>query len=82
MIEPGGKDAKHINILVELDLTKPLLRGTKLKYKSIKIWVEFRYEQLPTFCYYCGRIGHNERMYLKRKQDIDQKCVLNAQFEG
>lgn len=68
--------------MVELDLTKPLLRGTELKYKQAETWIEFKYEQLPNFCYYCGLIGHSEKMCLKRKQDVDGKCVLYEQFGG
>lgn len=50
--EVGTKEGRHIKILVETDLSKPHIRGTKLKYKMREIWIEFRYKQLPTFCYY------------------------------
>lgn len=80
--ELGGKEERHINIQVELDLTKPLLRGTMLKYKQTEIWVEFKYKQLPIFCYYCGRVDHSEKMCLKRQQDVEQKCVVADQFGG
>lgn len=33
--ESGGREEGHINIKVDLDLTKPLIRGTKL---STKMW--------------------------------------------
>lgn len=35
----GGNKGRHIKMLIELDLTKPLARGTKLKYKQNEIWV-------------------------------------------
>lgn len=66
--ETVGKEGRHIKILAELDLSKPLVRGTKLKYKQSEIWIQFKYEQLPIFCYYCGYIGHNIRMCTKRKR--------------
>lgn len=56
----GGNEGRHIKIMVEIDLTKPLIRGTKLRYKLKEIWIQFRYEQLSTFYYYCGCVGHNE----------------------
>lgn len=80
LVEAGDKEERHVKILVELDLTKPLLRGTRLKYKQIEILVEFKYEQLPMFCFYCGIIGYNERMCSKRKPNISTDCVLKDQF--
>lgn len=54
--------------------------GTKLRCRGSKIWVDFKYERAPIFCYYCGQIGHNEKLYLKRKQDVERNCVLKDQF--
>lgn len=69
-----------MKILVELDLTKPLLRETRLKYKQTNNWVDFKYEQLSIFCFYCSIIGYNERIYSKRKQDLSTDCVRKDQF--
>lgn len=49
IVDVGGRDERHIKILVDLDLKKPQLRGTMLKYKMAKCWVEFRYKKLPVF---------------------------------
>lgn len=80
IIESGGIEERHLKLQVEVDLTKPLQRGTKLKFKQSEIRVEFKYEQLPIFCYYCGQVGHNEKLCLKRKQDVERNCVLTDQF--
>lgn len=82
MIECGGKEERHINVQVEIELAKPLLRGTKLKSKQRKTCIEFKYEQLPIFCYYCGRMGHNEQMCSIRKRDVENNYVLTEQFGG
>lgn len=71
IVEVGGKDERHLKIQVEIDLTKPLLRGTMLKYKMFKIWVEFRHKILPIFCFYCGHMGYNEKQCTKRKHDLN-----------
>ncbi|PNX62781.1 hypothetical protein L195_g061310, partial [Trifolium pratense] len=41
-----------------IDLRKPLKRGTVIKYKGTNLRIFFKYERLPTFCYVCGKIGH------------------------
>lgn len=28
-------------------------------------WVNFKYEKLPNFCFFCGVIGHAEKFCLK-----------------
>lgn len=43
---------KFLRIKVAIDLWKPLKRGGK------KLKVFFKYERLPTFCFACGKIGH------------------------
>lgn len=80
IVDAGGHELRHINILVDIDLTKPLLRGTKLKHKQSECWVEFKYENLPLFCFYCGCIGHNEKGCGQRKIDVTHNKVLQDQF--
>ena len=51
---------RYLRIRVEIDITKPLLRGKILEDDSGKpYWVDFRYEHLPIFCYRCGLLGHS-----------------------
>nr|XP_027087572.1 uncharacterized protein LOC113709019 [Coffea arabica] len=38
----GGKEGRHMKIMAEVDITKPLLRGTKINFKDQAVWVEFR----------------------------------------
>lgn len=80
LVEAGGKEDRHLKVQVEIDIAKPLLRGTMLKFKLAEICVEFRYETLPTFCFYCGHLGHNKKLCTKRKQDLNQNCLLKDQY--
>ncbi|KAL2895967.1 Gag-Pro-Pol polyprotein [Bienertia sinuspersici] len=44
-----------------MKVDKPLSRGTAMKIGGGRIWVDFRYERLPGFCYVCGCLGHSHR---------------------
>ncbi|KAI9119956.1 hypothetical protein K1719_008925 [Acacia pycnantha] len=48
---------------VMLDLRKPLAYGFWLpKPDGRKTWISIKYEKLQTFCYKCGKIGHDNRV--------------------
>lgn len=68
--ETGSKNGRVMKLLVDIDLGKPLLRGTKIKLETKTVWVDFRYEQLPTFCFYCRKVGHQERL-------CEEKCRIH-----
>ena len=54
--------AKFMRIRVDLQLDKPLRRRGKVAGDDgDKFWVSFKYERLPTFCYFCGRMGHDDK---------------------
>lgn len=80
LVEVGGKEGRHIKLLVELDITKPLQRGTKPQFRKQENWVDFRYEQLPDLCFYCGLISHNEKGCCKRKLDVAVNCLMVSQY--
>ncbi|MFQ6662825.1 hypothetical protein Gotur_030547 [Gossypium turneri] len=44
---------------VNLDVQRPLRRGIFVSTAYVsKVWIPFKYENLPIFCFGCGRIGH------------------------
>jgi hypothetical protein len=58
--ERGIAWGRFLRIRVEMDLAIPLMRGCIVQVEETDpVWVDFRYEHLPTFCYRCGIIGHN-----------------------
>ena len=57
----GGKEGRHIKLLVMVDISQPLMRGTTVKMEGKVRWINFRYERCPDFYYTCSKIGHSER---------------------
>lgn len=78
--ESGSKKGIHLKILLEIDFDRPLLRGTKIKCNENSVWVNFKYENLESFYFYCGRVGHMERLCWKRKADANSRKILDGQF--
>lgn len=64
--ESGNKEWRYAKLLVEVDLTQPLLRGTNIRCNGELKWVMFKYENLPFFCFYCGLVGHGEDLVERR----------------
>ena len=51
-----------LRIRVSIDISTPLCRGRLVRMGGPSpTWVDFRYERLPIFCYWCGMVDHDER---------------------
>ncbi|CAA0840771.1 Unknown protein [Striga hermonthica] len=75
--ETGEMGGRLIKILVEMNLKEPIIRGTRINLGTETKWITFRYENLQTFCYYCGLIGHADLNCEKKKEDV--RCMkLNS----
>jgi len=72
----GNRMGKFLRVKVEIDLRKPLKRGTVVKYQGKSLRIYFKYERLPTFCFVCGCIGHQikdcEEMEGKDEIEFDE----------
>lgn len=67
-------------MLVEVILNVPLLRGSKIKMANEKHWVDFKYDQLLVFCFYCGIIGHQDRSCELKVNDAKEGQVTEGQY--
>ena len=48
-------------VRVELDISKPLMRGFALKREGLpSIWIHFMYERVNGVCCSCGIVGHEK----------------------
>jgi hypothetical protein len=57
----GVEWGRCLQIRVYIDLTKLLERGCALAINGKSLWVLFKYENLPQFCYHCGKIYHADK---------------------
>lgn len=65
----------YLRVRVAIDVTKPLKRRMKIRKTGDEwFWISFKYENLPTFCFICGILGHSEkfcsRLFVTREQEI------------
>ena len=53
-----GGDFLRVRVVV--NVSRPLNKGRKvLLGKDGEVWVNFRYEKMPNFCYWCGMVSHD-----------------------
>jgi hypothetical protein len=55
---------EYLRVRIVLDLTKPLSRGRRLKLCDRSIWITFKYEKIPHFCFNFGVIQHGSHGYV------------------
>lgn len=55
---------RYLRLRVRINIRKPLERGRNLLIGGKTVWVSFKYENLPTFCFHCGCILHGAKGYL------------------
>ena len=58
----GFSVGKYLRLHLTIDISKPLCRGRVVRMGGTeKGWVDFRYESLPIFYYWCGKLDHDDR---------------------
>lgn len=80
ILKNRSKNGLLLKLLVEVELEKPLLRGTKLKFDNEFVWAEFRYEKLPTFYFYCEIVGHREKSCDRKMHDSMNSSINEGQY--
>ncbi|KAH7843145.1 hypothetical protein Vadar_013178 [Vaccinium darrowii] len=77
----GSKKGKFVRVRAHVDINLPLKRGCMVRMEASQpFWVEFRYERLPNFCFYCGLVGHDLQSCTKRFSDMNDNSLQNAQY--
>lgn len=54
--------ATFLRMRMDIEVDKPLRRTIKIggRGEGNKVLARISYDRLPTFCYFCGRLGHSE----------------------
>lgn len=85
-VDIGGKGfsvSKYLRVRIVVDITQPLCRGRSVRMGGGKAgWVDFRYERLPIFCYWCGIPEHDDRdcpLWISSKKSLGTE---DKQFLG
>ena len=64
-----------------MDITQPLCRGRMVRIGGTPPrWVDFKYERLPIFCYWCGKVDHDERDCIQWIQSKETLRSEDKQF--
>lgn len=73
-----------VQLKVEINLEKPLKRGIKVRIgEGEPSWLPITYARLSSFCYYCGKLGHNIKdceMTQSQTEDIGEKELPYGDF--
>ena len=57
--EKGFCLGNFMRIRVTINISNPLCKGRKVRLGGLsQIWVDFKYERMPIFCYLCGMVTH------------------------
>ncbi|KAM6543328.1 hypothetical protein CsatB_007775 [Cannabis sativa] len=65
----------YLRIRVKIPLEKPLKKKKKLEMQGgLVCHVTFKYEDLPTFCFICGVLGHTEK-FCERLFDTPKEMI-------
>ncbi|XP_075674845.1 uncharacterized protein At4g02000-like [Castanea sativa] len=64
----------YLWIRVLVDISTPLCRGRLVRMGGpLPTWVDFKYERLPIFCYWCGLVDHDEKdcmQWMRSKESL------------
>lgn len=71
-----GEWRDYMRVRVTLDPDKPLKRRTKIRQSGEKwFWINFKYENVPNFCFICGLLGHSEKFCSKLFDTPEQELT-------
>jgi hypothetical protein len=79
--EANAEGGMAMRIRVSMDVTKPLCRGRKTRIeKGREMWISFKYERLPNFCYWCRHVSQSDKDCPYWLRNKDSLSIEEQQF--
>ncbi|PPD83284.1 hypothetical protein GOBAR_DD19782 [Gossypium barbadense] len=54
------ENRNFMRVRVQIDVRKPIRRKKQVMSNGVCSYIKFKYEKLSLFCFFCGRLGHND----------------------
>lgn len=64
--------SRSIRVRIRIEFNKALCRGRKIIIEGKPLWVYFKYEKLPNYCFFCGRLNHASKDCSEFDEDITE----------
>ena len=75
--EQGFSMGKFLRVRVDINISEPLCKGRMVRMGGpTLVWVDFCYERLPIFCYWCGKLDNDDRdcpLWIQSKESLGPK---------
>uniref|UniRef100_A0A803QGZ0 RNase H type-1 domain-containing protein n=1 Tax=Cannabis sativa TaxID=3483 RepID=A0A803QGZ0_CANSA len=81
----------YLRLRVLMDVNLPIRRGMNIKLirmgREFVKWIDFKYERLPDFCFFCGKLDHKKKFcvaFLQRCDELltEPLCPYNILLRG
>uniref|UniRef100_A0A803PR33 Reverse transcriptase domain-containing protein n=1 Tax=Cannabis sativa TaxID=3483 RepID=A0A803PR33_CANSA len=81
----------YLRLRILLDVNLPIRRGMNIRFirmgREFVKWIDFKYERLPDFCFFCGKLDHTKRychFYLQKydESQTDPPCPYTILLRG
>lgn len=68
------ENRNFMRVRVQIDVRKPIRRKKQVMSNGVCSYVKFKYEKLSLFCFFCGRLGHNDS-YCETKMTLGSNPI-------
>lgn len=71
---------RFLRVRIRIPIDQPLMRGAFVDFPDEgSIWIHFRYEYLPEYCFVCGYLGHPSKFCVEKLKDLHGNSVVTKE---